>query len=328
MKQLDFLKLLTGAAILVLFASIFPQYAQSSPLQEDVLVEATEGGKEDGQRTEAVADPPQTDAQQVIESSETPDEYAVQEAKISATPEAETPSAVKSAKTGDEGTQEAGEEEEIEGEIETIPDPLKPFNHLMFRFNDKLYFYLLKPIARGYNAVLPEKVRLSVRNALSNIATPVRFINCTLQGKLKSAGTELARFLVNTTWGVLGLFDPAKNYLHLEKTREDFGQTLGKYGIKEGFYIVWPFFGPSNLRDTIGMTGDFLADPLFYINPRTDLGFVEVNTTYPTIGTVTDKVNETSLTLGMYEEFKESAIDPYVSMRNAYFEYRRNQIKK
>ncbi|MDO8784918.1 MAG: MlaA family lipoprotein, partial [Syntrophales bacterium] len=117
-------------------------------------------------------------------------------------------------------------------------------------------------------------------------------------------------------------------YLHLEKTPEDFGQTLGKYGIKEGFYVVWPFWGPSNLRDTIGMTGDFFADPLFYINPHTDLGFVEVNNTYPTIGTATDKVNETSLTLGTYEEFKDSAIDPYISMRSAYFEYRRNQIKK
>ena len=326
MKQLDFLKLLTGAAILVLFASIFPQYAQSSPPQEGVLVEATEGGKEDGQRTKAVADPPQTDV--VIESGETPDEYAAQEAKISATPEVETPLAGTSGETGDEGAEEVGEEEEIEGKIETIPDPLKPFNHLMFRFNDKLYFYVLKPTARGYKAVLPEKVRLSIRNAISNIATPVRFINCTLQGKLKSAGTELARFLVNTTWGVLGLFDPAKNYLHLEKAKEDFGQTLGKYGIKEGFYIVWPFFGPSNLRDTIGMAGDSFADPLSYINSHTDLGFVEVNTTYPTIKAATDKVNETSLTLGTYEEFKESAIDPYVSMRNAYFEYRRNQIKK
>ena len=237
-KQLDFLKLLTGVAIVLIFASIFPQYAQSSPPQEDVLTEATEGDKENVQRTEAVADPPQTDAQQVIESGETPDEYAAQEAKISATPEVETPLAGKSGETGDEDAQEAGGEEEIEGEIETIPDPLKSFNHLMFRFNDKLYFYVLKPIAKGYNAVLPEKVRLSVRNALSNIATPMRFINCTLQGKLKNAGTELARFLVNTTWGVLGLFDPAKNYLHLEKTREDFGQTLGKYGIKEGYYIV------------------------------------------------------------------------------------------
>ncbi|MDI6776001.1 MAG: VacJ family lipoprotein [Syntrophales bacterium] len=328
MKQLDFLKLLTGAAILVLFASIFPQYAQSSPPQEDVLVEATEGGREDVQRTEAVADPPQTEAQQDVESVETPDKNTAPEVKTSDTAKAETPSAVKSGETADEGAEEVGEEEEIEREIEIIPDPLKSFNHLMFRFNDKLYFYFLKPIARGYKAVLPEKVRLSVRNALSNIATPVRFINCTLQGKLKSAGTELARFLVNTTWGVLGLFDPAKNYFHLEKAQEDFGQTLGKYGIKEGFYIIWPFFGPSNVRDTIGMAGDFFADPLFYINPRTDLGFVEVNTTYPTIGTATDKLNETSLTLGTYEEFKESAIDPYVSTRNAYFEYRRNQIKK
>jgi len=320
-KQPYFLKLLTLVAIALVFASVFPQYAQSSPPGEDIRGESTGGDSEDIRRMAPVADPIPAGEQKAIESPEPP------EVKKSDA-EAEAPSALKSGEAADGGVEEATEEEEIEAETETISDPLKPFNHLMFRFNDRLYFYLLKPVARGYKAVLPEKVRLSVKNALSNIATPVRFINCTLQGKLKSAGTELARFIVNTTWGVLGLFDPAKNSLHLEKAQEDFGQTLGKYGVKEGFYIVWPFFGPSNLRDTIGMTGDFFADPLFYINPHTDLGFVEVNTTYPTIGTATDKVNETSLTLGMYEEFKESAIDPYVSMRSAYFEYRRNQIKK
>jgi phospholipid-binding lipoprotein MlaA len=312
---------------LVLFASIFPQYAQSSPLQEDALAKATEGGKEDGQRTEAVADPLPTGEQKAVESPEPPDKSAPQEVKKSDT-EAETRSDVKSGEAADGGVEEATEEEEMEAETETISDPLKPFNHLMFRFNDKLYFYLLKPVARGYKAVLPEKARLSVRNAISNIGTPVRFVNCTLQGKFKSAGTELARFIVNTTWGVLGFFDPAKNYLHLEKASEDFGQTLGKYGIKEGFYIVWPFFGPSNVRDTIGMVGDFFADPLAYINPNRDIGFVVVNTNYPNIEISADKFNEISLTLGAYEEFKDSAIDPYVSMRSAYFEYRRNQIKK
>ncbi|MDO8784944.1 MAG: VacJ family lipoprotein, partial [Syntrophales bacterium] len=257
MKQPYFLKLLTLVTIALVFASVFPQDAQSSPPGEDIRGESTGGDSEDVRMMAApVADQLLTGEQKAVENPEPPDKSALQEVKTDT--EAKTSSAVESGEAADGSVEEATEEEEeMEAETETIPDPLKPFNHLMFRFNDKLYFYVLKPIARGYKAVLPEKVRLSVRNALSNIATPVRFINCTLQGKLKSAGTELARFLVNTTWGVLGLFDPAKNYLHLEKTPEDFGQTLGKYGIKEGFYVVWPFWGPSNLRDTIGMTGDF-----------------------------------------------------------------------
>jgi phospholipid-binding lipoprotein MlaA len=313
-------------AIVLVFASVFPQYAQSSPPGEDIRGESTGGDNEDIRRMAPVADPLPTGEQKAVESPEPPEKSAPQEVKTDT--EAETRSAVKSGEAADGSMEEATEEEEIEAETETIPDPLKPFNHLMFRFNDKLYFYLLKPIARGYRAILPEKARLSIRNALSNISTPVRFVNCTLQGKLKSAGTELARFIVNTTWGALGFFDPARNYLHLEKAPEDFGQTLGKYGIKEGFYIVWPFFGPSNVRDTIGMIGDFFADPLSYVNPHRDLGFVEVNTNYSTIGISADKLNKTSLTLGAYEEFKDSAIDPYVSMRSAYFEYRRNQIRK
>jgi phospholipid-binding lipoprotein MlaA len=180
-----------------------------------------------------------------------------------------------------------------------------------------------------YKAVLPEQVRLSIRNAISNVTTPMRFANCILQGKVEKAGIELARFIMNTTFGILGVFDVAKKYGNMEKQDEDFGQTLGFYGLKEGFYIVWPVFGPSTVRDTFGKMGDYFADPFIYVNPDTNLGGVmEVNTTIPTIINTSDRVNETSLTLGTYEDFKESSIDPYVAMRNAYFNLRRNKIKK
>jgi phospholipid-binding lipoprotein MlaA len=198
----------------------------------------------------------------------------------------------------------------------------------MFEVNDKFYFYLLKPVAQVYKAVLPEQVRLSVRSAISNVTTPVRFFNCILQGKMEKAGIELSRFIVNSTAGILGIFDVAKKYGKIEKQDEDFGQTLGFYGVKEGFYIVWPIFGPSNVRDTFGMIGDFFADPFVYVNPNTSLGFMEVNTTIRTIISSSNRVNETSLTLGTYEEFLESSIDPYVAMRDAYFNLRRNKIKK
>jgi phospholipid-binding lipoprotein MlaA len=224
---------------------------------------------------------------------------------------------------------EGAGEEAFEDEImETMPDPLKPFNKVMFQVNDKLYFYVLKPVAQGYKFILSEPVRLSIRNVISNLTTPIRFVNCLLQGKLEGAGIEMSRFMVNTTTGVLGLFDVAKTYYLLDKQEEDFGQTLGHYGVKEGFYIVWPILGPSTLRDTFGRAGDYFSNPLLYVNPRRDWYGLEVNTDYPGAVTASDRINEMSLTLGTYEEFKESSIDPYTSMRSAYFEHRRNEIKK
>jgi phospholipid-binding lipoprotein MlaA len=202
-------------------------------------------------------------------------------------------------------------------EIERIYDPLKSFNRAMFQFNDKLYFYVLKPVAKGYKAVLPEMVRVSVRKALSNAQMPVRVVNCILQGKLCYTVNELARFTINTTWGIAGLFDPAKSYLHIEKHEEDFGQTLGFYGLKEVFPITWPFLGPSNVRDTIGLVGDFFTDPVIYVEPIIKSGTSTLNV-----------INETSLTLGDYEEFKASAIDPYISLCDAYFQYRKKQIQE
>jgi len=225
--------------------------------------------------------------------------------------------------------EDSNDEEWFEDEVsESMPDPLKPFNRLMFEFNDKLYFYALKPLARVYQAILPEPVRVSLRNVISNLATPVRLVNCLLQGKIEKAGIEFARFMVNTTTGGLGLFDVAKNYHNLEKQDEDFGQTLGHYGVKEGFYIVWPFFGSSTVRDTIGMAGNYISNPFLYINPTRELGGVQVNTDNPTVIGTTDRLNETSLNIGVYEDFKSSSIDPYSAMRDAYFEHRRSKIKR
>jgi phospholipid-binding lipoprotein MlaA len=243
--------------------------------------------------------------------------------------EEETPSEFPTRKE-EEATDEYEEDEEYleEEEMETIADPLKPFNQLMFDFNDKLYFYLLKPVAQVYEAVLPEPVRVSIRNFISNITTPVRLLNCILQGKVEKAGIEYSRFMVNTIAGGLGFFDVAKKYNDLEKHDEDFGQTLGFYGMKEGFYIVWPFFGPSTVRDTLGSIGNFFSDPFVYVNPTTDIGITKINSDINSGINITQRVNETSLTLGTYEEFKESSIDPYVSMRNAYFEMRRKKIKE
>jgi len=209
---------------------------------------------------------------------------------------------------------ELGAEEETLG----IYDPLEPINRLFFHFNDKLYFWVLKPVARGYAKVVPKPVRARVKNFFLNLAAPIRMVNCLLQGKFKSASNELVRLIVNTTVGALGLEDVAKEKLDLPPQQEDLGQTLGRLGLGPGIFINWPFFGPSSLRDSVGMLGDFFLDPINYLAPST-----KENLTVKGYKTV----NKTSLTIGEYEKFKNAALDPYVSMREAYYQYRKEQIK-
>ncbi len=199
-----------------------------------------------------------------------------------------------------------------------IADPLEPLNRLFFHFNDKLYFWLLKPAAQGYSAVVPEDVRIGVRNVFDNAATPVRVVNNLLQLKLKSAGIEMLRFCANTFFGIGGLFDVAKTEFGLRSQDEDLGQTLGVWGFGPGFYLNLPVFGPSSLRDTIGLSGDFFLDPVNYITPGTDRLAVKAG----------DRVNRTSLFIGDYEDVKKDAIDPYMAFRDIYFQYRNKKVRE
>jgi phospholipid-binding lipoprotein MlaA len=210
-----------------------------------------------------------------------------------------------------------GEEPE-EVVVETIADPLEPINRAFFLFNDKFYFWLLKPVASGYKAVLPQVVRVSVRNFFSNVSTPIRLVNCLLQAKFECGGTETIRFLLNTTIGIAGLFDPAKTEFHIQKRETDFGATLGVWGIGPVIYFNWPILGPSSLRDTVGYVGDLFLDPTNYLITSTPINLA-IKSYY--------QVNETSLTLGEYEDFKEAALDPYIALKDAYYQYRQNKIK-
>ncbi|MBL7049384.1 MAG: VacJ family lipoprotein [Nitrospira sp.] len=206
----------------------------------------------------------------------------------------------------------------LEGEELQIYDPLEPINRFFFNVNDRLYFLLLKPIATGYADIVPVKVRVSMQNFFDNVNSPVRIVNNMLQMKMDSAGDELVRFGVNSTVGVLGLFDYAKSEMDIPMQEEDFGQTLGVWGIGPICYINWPVMGPSSLRDTIGQTGDFFLDPISYINPFVDRLAIRVG----------DAINRTSLSLGDYEALKEDAIDPYTVIRDIYFQYRENKVER
>ena len=210
-------------------------------------------------------------------------------------------------------------DETVDQETKEISDPIEPFNRAMYHFNDKLYFWVLKPIAQGYSTVVPEVARISVENFFSNLGFPVRFVNCLLQANFIGAATEFGRFVMNTIWGIGGLLDPAASKkIDLQKQDKDFGQTLGIYGLGLGFYINWPFLGPSSARDTVGLLGDFALSPFTYVNPW------ELSTG----ARAYDKVNGVSLKIGDYESLKGAAIDPYVAIRNAYVQYRLKKVQE
>ena len=215
------------------------------------------------------------------------------------------------------------EEEEKAREVEgktiggTMPDPFQPINRGFFWVNDRLYYNALKPLARLYGFILPEQLRIGVRHAILNLHAPIRFADSLLQLKMKKAGIVLCRFVVNSTVGIAGLLDPASE-MGLPRVNEDFGQTLGVYGLKEVAYIDWPIWGPSCVRDSMGTVVDTFLDPIYYlVNGWVYAGIYAL-----------DKINETSLTLGNYESLVENAIDPYIAVRNAYYQYRRELIQK
>jgi phospholipid-binding lipoprotein MlaA len=208
--------------------------------------------------------------------------------------------------------------EEAEAGVVHVADPIAPFNRAMFYFNDKVYFWVLKPVAKGYRYIVPTPVRTGVKNFFYNLTTPVRMVNCILQGKFYSVGTEFTRFVINSTVGMLGFVDPAQNYPMLKAKEEDLGQTFGNYGIGNGFYIVWPFLGPSTLRDTVGMAGDLFLNPVNYVRPaEAALGI-----------TAYEKVNTTSFYIGDYEAIKEASLDPYSAIRDAYIQNRTKKTKE
>ena len=210
-------------------------------------------------------------------------------------------------------------EEEFET-IETISDPFESYNRFFYKFNDKLYFYLLKPVAKQYGVILPERARISVQNFFLNLYTPVRFINSGLQGDTNGAFNELSRFTINTTLGIAGFFDPAKSLFKLEMQEEDFGQTLGCF-TGPGFYVNNPFQGPSSLRDSIGSIVDLFIVPSYYVLVNSPL--------YYTAGAkIIEVINRNSLTLGEYEELKRAALDPYIALRDGYFQYREDLIRR
>jgi phospholipid-binding lipoprotein MlaA len=203
-----------------------------------------------------------------------------------------------------------------------IHDPIAPVNKVIYHVNDKIYFWVLKPATQVYSCIIPEDFRIVFGNVYDNLWAPSRMLNNLLQLRFKAAGNEFIRFLFNSVAGIAGVADVARDVLGISKQEADFGQTLGHYGIGHGVYLVLPFFGPSSLRDGIGLAGDRFMYPLTYVN-SSDLSFGERMGIY-----AHEKVNDTSFRIGDYESFKESAIDPYISMRDAFVQHRKKKVEE
>jgi len=208
-------------------------------------------------------------------------------------------------------------ESEFDEERKVVSDPLEGYNRMMTGFNDWFYLSILYPVAGGWNWLAPEPVRTSLYRMFHNLLYPVRFVNTLLQAKPVAALEETGRFVLNSTVGILGLFDPAKAWFGLEAHDEDFGQTLGLWGVGAGPHLVLPFLGPSNLRDTFAMVPEWPLDPVSYVKSSSQqLGVRSF-----------DQVNETSLDLKGYESIKNDAVDLYPFLRDLYEQNRNQKIK-
>lgn len=197
----------------------------------------------------------------------------------------------------------------------TPRDPLEPMNRAIYSFNDGVDTAIFKPLAEGYRAVLPGVVRTGISNFFANINDVLIALNNLLQGKLVNAISDVGRVVVNTTIGVLGFVDFATEF-GLEKHNEDFGQTLGYWGIGDGAYLVIPLLGPSNVRDAVGKVVDFKTDPVTYVNhmrTRNVLWGVRM-ISYRADLLDTSKILDTA------------ALDPYEFLRDAYLQRRRNLV--
>lgn len=204
-------------------------------------------------------------------------------------------------------------------------DSLRFINEPIFKFNDTVYRYVLSPLANGYEQVVPKPVDNSIRNFFYNLREPLYAVNHLLQGELSASGKSLSRVLINSTVGLLGLFDPANSLMDIERNKTTFGDTLATYGVGHGVYLVLPLLGPSDLRDTASLTFNYFLHPLNFINDEEVAGQL----------LLADGIQAQIPILASYPEVLADVEDPYEFVRNLYMQNllrdgqaRRNEIFK
>lgn len=217
-------------------------------------------------------------------------------------------------------------------------DPWEPLNTKFFEFNRQLDRWVLKPVAKGYNVVVPNIVQVGISNVFYNSRVTPRFLNNMFQGKFKGAGIEAGRFLINTTVGIGGFFDVAQRF-NLTTPEEDTGQTFGFYGIPPGPYLMVPLLGPYTVRDLVGYAGDIALNPIYWLilptmhnidSIPTVVDIDERAATYAiSIGArAIEIVNDRSLNLEKFQGVEESTLDLYAAVRNAYLQKRAKAIRE
>lgn len=194
-------------------------------------------------------------------------------------------------------------------------DPIEPINRGIYRFNDTVDKAVVKPVAQGYKAVVPSPVRTGVTNFFANIDDVFTALNNVLQFKFDRAASDVARVVFNTTFGIAGIFDVATSF-GLEKHDEDFGQTLGYWGVGDGPFLMLPFLGPSNVRDTVGLAAYYQLDPV------TNLDHIPTRNTL----TALRVVDRRARLLDAEKVLDEAALDRYTFLRDAYIQHRRNDV--
>ncbi len=198
-------------------------------------------------------------------------------------------------------------------------DPLEPVNRAVFTFNRTADRYVLKPVAKGYKAVVPGFAQRGVVNFFSNLGEPITIVNGVLQGKLLQATSDTGRFLLNSTAGFAGLMDVATP-AGLVRHDEDFGQTLGYWGVGTGAYLMLPLLGPSNGRDLVGRGADYVTNPLYYVQQNNE-DQAEVFYGLTALNLVSLRTQFLSA-----DALIDGAIDPYIFVRTAYLQNRLNKV--
>ncbi len=306
-----------GLAVIVASGCAELEVAGTRQLTGDGAILNTVGGAVSPARMTGIADSPATDGSRRILAA------------AAASPQSSS---------GSESTEEIfdpfAKPDEATGEEY---DPWEPLNTKIFEFNRQMDRYVLKPVAQGYDFVMPDLLQVGVSNIFYNLRFVPRFLNNIFQGKVKGASIEVGRFILNSTVGIGGFFDLAQD-VNLVTPEEDLGQTLGFYGVKPGPYVIVPFLAPYTVRDLIGYVGDIFLNPINWMfAPIIEVEGVPSVISHANRNTTTavqlgarvgEIVNDRSRNLQKFQGVEEATFDLYTAVRNAYLQQRARQIRE
>lgn len=236
------------------------------------------------------------------------------------------PAKVQAAKSTGKSTAPANDDLDEYSDVALIADPIEPVNRGIFWVNHQFYRYILKPVSRTYDTILPKPVRKGVYNVFDNLEYPVRFVNDLLQCKFQRAGKETGKFVVNSTAGVAGIMKVSDRIPALtDVPPEDTGQTFAQWGIGHGPYIVLPLIGPKSLRETVGFAGDVALSPVTWVTFGVIGGLggaTSLAVNYP------NTARSMNGRMSAYDAVTKDAVDPYLATRSGYVQSRKQAVSK